>query len=441
MKRWIRLSTSATVDEERDQNSMASIAIIGTGIAGMGCGHFLHRKHDITLFEQNDYVGGHTNTVTVDEDGMPIHIDTGFMVYNEVTYPNLTRLFRALDVPTVETSMSFSVQHVPSGIEYCGSGLSGLFGQRKNLLNPRFYRLLLHINRFNKEATEILDNPHYVDYTLKQYIAEKHYSGDFLQRYLLPMSSAVWSTPPEKMLDFPAVTLVRFFHNHGFLGLGTQHQWRTVSGGSRVYRDLMIKPFLQRIRLRMPVRRVFRQAQEAVVETADGSRQTFDKVIFASHADQTLKMLTDASEQERRLLKEFKYQTNIATLHTDARVMPKNRRIWSSWNYRIETDASGAASPSTIYYMNSLQKVSRKKDYFVSIDDPGTVKPDQVLMRITYEHPLYTPLSAAAQAELTWLNETGPVYFCGSYFRYGFHEDAFTSAIRLCERITGENVW
>jgi len=255
------------------------------------------------------------------------------------------------------------------------------------------------------------------------------------------MSSAVWSTPPEKMLNFPAVTLVRFFKNHGFLGLDTQHQWRTVSGGSKVYRDLMIAPFKEKIHLRMPVRRVFRQARHVVLETADGSQRSFDKVIFASHADQTLSMLSDATVRERLLLKEFKYQTYIATLHTDTRVMPRNRRIWSSWNYRIQTDANGVVTPSTIYYMNSLQKVSRKKDYFVSIDDPGTVRPEKILKTITYEHPLYTPQSAATQGELASLNAQGPVYFCGSYFRYGFHEDAFTSAVQLCERITGGNVW
>jgi uncharacterized protein len=337
--------------------------------------------------------------------------------------------------------MSFSVQHVPSGLEFSGSGLSGLFGQRKNIFSPRFYKLLLNIDRFNKEAIEILDDPRYVDYTLEHYVAEKKFSRDFLYKYLIPMSSAVWSTPPDKMLDFPAATLVRFFQNHVFLGLGAQHQWRTVSGGSRVYRDLMVKPFKDKFQLRRPVRSVFRQAREAVVETSDGTRRTFDMVILASHADQTLEMLADPTDRERRLLKEFKYQTNIATLHTDVSVMPKTRRIWSSWNYRIEEDAVGVARPSTVYYMNSLQKVSRKKDYFVSIDDPGSVRPDQILKTITYEHPLYTPQSAVAQRELSTLNETGPLYFCGSYFRYGFHEDAFASAIQLCETITGGNVW
>ncbi len=420
---------------------MARVAIIGTGVAGMGCGYFLHRTHDITVFEQDESIGGHTNTVTVDEQGTPVPIDTGFMVYNEVTYPNLTRLFRELDVPTMAAPMSFSVQHVPSGLEFSGSGLRGLFGQRKNLLSGRFYSLLLNINRFNKESPEILDDPRYAGYTLARYVAEKSYSRDFLHRYLIPVSSAVWSTPPEKMLEFPAMTLVRFFRNHGFLGLDTQHQWRTVRGGSVVYRDAMIAPFRGRIRTGTPVRRVSRGADGVVVETADGSRHTFDRAVFASHADQTLAMLCDATGRERRLLGEFSYQANVATLHTDESVMPRIRRVWSSWNYRIETDAGSTARASTIYYMNSLQKVSETKNYFVSINDPGTVHPEKILKTIRYEHPLYTPAAVEAQKGLPALNEEGPVYFCGSYFRYGFHEDAFASSIEACRKITGGEVW
>ncbi len=407
----------------------------------MGCAHFLHGKYDITMFEQNDYIGGHTNTVTVSEDGDAIPIDTGFMVYNEVTYPNLTRLFRELGVPTTETSMTFSNQHVPSGLEFSGSGLSGLFGQRRNLFSPRFWRLLLSINRFNRDAAEIIDDPLYAGYTLGRYAEERGYGDDVLSRYLIPMSSAVWSAPPEKMLDFPAMTLIRFFKNHGFLGLNTQHQWRTVVGGSRVYRDLMIAPFRDRIRLNARVCRVTRQGRCVVVETVDGSRQAFDIVIFASHADQTLSMLGDATEHERRLLGQFRYQTNVATLHTDERVMPALRRIWSSWNYRIAESSDGLLTPSVVYYMNSLQKVSRKRDYFISIGDPASVRPDRVLRTLAYEHPLYTPDAVSAQEHLRSLNRSGPVYFCGSYFCYGFHEDAFTSAIGVSENITGGNVW
>ena len=221
---------------------MEKIAIIGTGIAGMGCAHFLHPKADLTLYEQNDYVGGHTNTVTVEEEGKPVYIDTGFMVFNYQTYPNLCRLFEEIKAPVKKTDMSFSVQHRPSGLEYSGSGLNHLFTQRKNILSPSYIRMLMQIARFNRESVRILDDPRYQSYTIREYIQEGRFGEDMLWKYLVPMSSAVWSTPPDKMLDFPAVTLIRFFYNHGFLGLNTQHQWYTLEGGSRAYRDILIRP-------------------------------------------------------------------------------------------------------------------------------------------------------------------------------------------------------
>jgi len=405
------------------------IAIIGTGIAGMGCGHLLHPHHDLTLFEQATYVGGHTNTVLIEEEGGEIPIDTGFIVYNEVTYPNLTRLFAELSVATKPTSMSFSVQHRPTGLEYSGSGLAGLFGQRRNLLRPSFYRLLGQINRFNAEVPSVLDDPRYAAMDLAQYVAEEKFSDEFLHRYLIPMSSAVWSTPPEKMLTFPLVALVRFFANHGFLGLNTQHPWRTVVGGSRSYRDRLIAPFKERIRCNAPVTRVARTPSGASV-TVGGERLEFDKVIMACHADQSLRLLETSTELERRLLGEFHYQTNVATLHTDRSVMPTTRRLWSSWNYRVDL-ASGRELPSTVYYMNMLQNVSERNDYFLSINDHGAVHPGRVLKTIRYEHPVFTLGAMRSQKRLAELNEPGPIYYCGSYFRYGFHEAALLSAIEL----------
>lgn len=410
---------------------MESIAIIGTGIAGMGCARELAFRSPLTLFEHNDYVGGHTNTVTVDEDGTPIPIDTGFMVYNEVTYPNLTRLFRELRVPTMETSMSFSVQHVPSGLEFCGSGINGLFAQRRNLLRPGFYSFLASIDRFNKESLEILDDPRYEGYSMGEYIREKNYSADFLHRYLVPMSSAVWSTPPDKMLQFPAATLVRFFKNHGFLGLDTQHQWRTVVGGSKVYRDLLIAPFRDRIEVSNPVVRVWRQDDVAFVQPSRGPARSFDKVILACHADEALKILADPTPLERTLLGKFSYQTNRVTLHKDEAIMPKTRRAWSSWNYRMEEDGTS----STVYWMNSLQRVSRKNNYFVSINDSGTVRPERILRDGVATHPLFDIATIQAQKELPALNDNGVTYFCGSYFRYGFHEDAYASSLDLCRKL------
>lgn len=414
---------------------MERLAIIGTGIAGMGCGHLLHSRYELTCFEQNDYIGGHTNTITVDENGRLVHMDTGFMVFNYETYPQLCKLFEEIKAPVKKTDMSFSVQHVPTGLEYCGSGLSGLFAQRRNILNIRYIKMLMEIARFNKESVSILDDPQYESYSLGQYIRAFGFSDDMLWKYLVPMSSAVWSTPMEQMLDFPAVTLIRFFKNHGFLGLNTQHQWYTLQDGSQSYRELLIRPFRDRIEVNHPVQKVTRREGRVQLYLRDGQMREFDKVVFACHADQALRLLADAGNEETRLLSAFKYQKNTATVHTDESVMPNTRKTWSSWNYRIDI-RNDALLPSTIYWMNSLQHVSDKKNYFVSINAlPGSVDAGKIIREIEYEHPLFDVAAIEAQKNLHRLNEKGPAYFCGSYFKYGFHEDAYASAVSLCSTL------
>ena len=414
---------------------MEKLAIIGTGIAGMGCAHLLQHKYDLAIYEQNDYVGGHTNTVTVNENGKDIFIDTGFMVFNYETYPNLCNLFKEIKAPVKKSDMSFSVQHVKSGLEYCGSGLDGLFAQRKNIFNPRYVKMLMQIQRFNKEAVNILDDPKYAQYSLGDYIKEFNYGEDMLWKYLVPMSAAVWSMPMELMLNFPAVTLIRFFKNHGFLGLNTQHQWYTLHNGSAAYRELLTAPFRERVQVNMPVVKVEITEGKAVVHTKGAASQIFDKVIFACHGDQALRLLNSPSTDEERLLKNFKYQVNTATVHTDSSIMPKNKKVWSSWNYRVE-EVNGKPVPTTIYWMNRLQQVSDKENYFVSINAvPGTIKPKKILKELIYEHPLFDVAAVKAQDELYKLNETGPLYFCGSYFKYGFHEDAYASAVNLSKKL------
>jgi uncharacterized protein len=414
---------------------MQTVAIIGTGIAGMGCGHLLQHKYDLTFFEKNNYVGGHTNTVTVNEDGKDVYMDTGFMVFNFETYPNLCKLFDEIKAPIKKTDMSFSVQYVPTGLEYCGSGLDGLFAQRKNIFSIGYIKMLMEITRFNKISVEILDNPKYENYTLAQYIKEFKFSEEMLWKYLVPMSSAVWSTPMDKMLDFPAVALIRFFKNHGFLGLNTQHQWYTLDKGSQAYREILIKPFRDKIQLNKGVVKVSRKDGKAIVHLSDGTQQIFDKVIFASHANETLAMLEQPTVDEQRLLSPFKYEKNPATVHTDESVMPKNKKTWSSWNYRIE-ERNGEKIPTTIYWMNRLQGVSDKKNYFVSINAiPNSIDKSKLIKVIDYEHPLFDVPAINAQKELYKLNETGPLYFCGSYFKYGFHEDAYASAVNLCTNL------
>ncbi len=426
---------------------MTRLAIVGTGIAGLGCAHFLHRDFDITLLEQNAHAGGHSNTVSVTEPGTSraLPVDTGFMVFNRVTYPLLVRLFERLGVETEPTRMSFSVRHSDSGLEYCGSSLNHLFAQRRNLLSPRFYRMLGSINRFNREAVAALGDPAVQEMTLGEYVAGRGYGDDFLSLYLAPMSSAVWSTPPELMASFPAVTLLRFFHNHGFLGLDTQHPWYTVSGGSRAYVEKLTAPWRDRIRLGDAATGVSRSGGVVRVSLGSGETREFDRVILACHADQALSLLSDPRPDEARLLSEFKYQPNVATLHTDASVMPRTRLAWASWNYEIGRAGGGDGATATHYWMNSLQGVSERQDYFVSINRPGSIDPAKVIRTIAYEHPLFNLGALHAQKGLPGLNAGGGAatgtYFAGSYFRYGFHEDAFMSAVELSGALLGRDPW
>lgn len=431
---------------------MTRIAIIGTGIAGLGCAHFLRRHFELTLFEQNDYAGGHTNTVSVDEPGARpssaprrLPIDTGFMVFNQVTYPHLTRLFAELRVPIKPASMSFSVRHADTGLEFAGSSLNHLFAQRKNLLRPRFYRMLAAISRFNREAVAALDDPAVQNETLGDYVKRRGYGADFFDLYLVPMSSAVWSTPPELMLAFPATTLLRFFHNHGFLGLQTQHPWWTVDGGAKTYVEKITAPFRERIHLGQAATRVIRTPRGTTVMTSTGTAQNFEHVILACHGDQALRLLVNPTPAEARLLGEFHYHPNVATLHTDAAVMPRTRLAWSSWNYEIARGAGGRLSTATHYWMNSLQGVSNCENYFVSINRPESIAPAKILRRINYEHPLFSLGAIRAQAEIPSLNAaacgTTETYFAGAWQRFGFHEDGLLSAVRLCTQLLGRDPW
>ncbi len=424
-----------------------SLAIIGGGIAGLGCGHFLHRDFAVTLFEQGAHIGGHSHTVEVTEPGTGriLPIDTGFMVFNYETYPNLTRLFGLLGVPVRKTDMSFSVRHEDTGLEFCGSSLNHLFAQRRNLVRPSFYRMLLQVDRFNREALAALADPAIERMTLADYVRARGYGTDFLDLYLVPMSSAVWSTPPDKMLLFPARTLLRFFHNHGFLGLHTQHQWWTVAGGAREYVRRLTAPWRNRIRSTARAVRIRREAGGVWVTTANGAVERFDHAILACHADQSLALLADPTPAESRVLGEFAYQSNIATLHTDATVMPRTSRAWSAWNYAIARGAGGRPDPMTVYWMNRLQGVSDRENYFVSINRPHAINPAKILRMIAYEHPLFTLGAVAAQQAIPALNasatETSRTYYCGAWTRHGFHEDGLLSACHVARQLLGRDPW
>lgn len=426
---------------------MARIAIIGSGISGLGCAHFLHPHHDVTVFESDQHIGGHANTIDAAEKstGRTVPIDTGFMVFNHETYPHLCRLFEQFKVPTKKTSMSFSVKDDETGLEWSGSSLNHLFAQRKNIFNARFLKMLWAVNRFNKEAVAALDDASLRQVSLADYVRSRNYGEDFFNLYLVPMSSAVWSTPPAKMLQFPASSLLRFFHNHGFLGLHTQHQWWTPDGGSREYVQRMIEPFRDRIHVGRAATRVVRTGSKVVVMTSQGEAGSFDQVIMATHADVALKLLVNPTPEESRILGCFAFQPNTASLHTDESVMPRTKLAWSSWNYQLVRGPEGRIDPATHYWMNSLQGVSDQEQFFVSINRAADLDPNKVQRTINYTHPLFDLPALEAQDDIPGLNAdasgTTNTYFVGAYQRYGFHEDGIWSAYQLCNLLLGSNPW
>jgi len=406
------------------------IGIIGTGVAGMGCAWNLRNHAQLTLLEKDARPGGHTNTVTVDEEGRTVPIDTGFIVFNKVTYPNLCRLFDELDVRIKPSEMSFSVQHLPTGLEYNGMGLNKVFAQRRNVFRPRFHRFLQAIQQFFRVANALIQSPEGGEMTMREFVGQHRLGQDFLDLYLVPMSSAVWSTDPRIILDFPARTLIRFFHNHGFLGVDTHHPWFTVDGGAVTYRDKILAA-VGAPRLNAGAVRIEETPACVRVTTMSGEILEFDRVVVAAHGDEALRLLAAPDADQQRLLAPFRYQTNHATLHTDETVMPRKRRAWASWNYRVTENGS-----ATHYWMNALQGVSRNRNYFVSLNSEGRIPRDKVLYETTYQHPVFTVETTRAQQDLPSLNTRSPgqrIFFCGSYFRYGFHEDAYTSGLQLAE--------
>ncbi|EQC43403.1 NAD(P)/FAD-dependent oxidoreductase [Bacteriovorax sp. Seq25_V] len=408
---------------------MKKLAIIGTGISGMSSAYILKDHYDITIFEQNNYVGGHTNTVDVGN----IPIDTGFIVFNYHTYPNLVKLFSELNVEHVDTNMSFAVHDSASGLEYCGSGLNGLFGQRKNIFDYKFWRMLFEINRFNETCLEVLQSPIFDSMTIGQYLDLNNYGEMMREKYLVPCASAIWSTSPNEMLHFPIKTLVRFFKNHGLLGLNSHFQWKTVLGGAKQYRDKLISSFKDRIKINEKVIGCKLESSKHIIRTENSSYE-FDEVVFACHSNQALEILEEPSFLENELLSKFKYEYNFAQLHTDEALMPKNKRNWSAWNYYLTGEKEQKAV--TTYYMNELQPLQTETKYFVTLNGKDLVNPEKVIKEIHYEHPSFNFEAINNQERLHDLNRQGiGRFYCGAYFRYGFHEDGIWSALKMCEKI------
>jgi len=414
---------------------MKKLAIIGTGIAGMSAAYFLKDDYDITVFEKNDYIGGHTNTIDVHDGEKDCPMDTGFMVFNEKTYPNLVKLFHKLNVPYKNTDMSFSVRNHEIDLEFNGSSLGGIFAQKRNIFNLNFLKMIKEILKFNSHAPTVLENEQkYSDLSIADYLESLNLSDYFLTNFLAPMSSAVWSTPMDKIKDFPAKSLVRFFYNHGFVGVNTQLQWKTVDGGSREYRKRLIAAFEDRVKINSGVTQI-EQFDEKVIVSIPNETIEFDKVIVCTHADEALQLLKNPSIEQSDILSKFSYQLNSAVVHTDIDVMPKLRKNWSSWNFLMREGKT-----YTVYYMNRLQGVSDKENFFVNINGDEFINPDKVIKKMYYHHPIFDVTSMKAQEKIDELNASTNVHFSGSYYRYGFHEDALLSSVNLCSSILGKKV-
>ncbi len=419
------------------------IAIIGAGISGLTAAYRLSLSHDITLFEANDYLGGHTNTVEVDWDGERQVIDTGFIVFNDWTYPNFIELLNELGVRSQATSMGFSVRCDAANLEYNGSSLNGLFAQRRNLLRPSFYRMLADILRFNRDAPELVQSgPTTDETTVGEFLARQRYSREFAEHYLLPMGAAIWSCPVGMFEKFPIRFIVEFYRNHGLLNVRNRPTWRVIEGGSRNYVAKMAERFRDRIRLSTAVESVRRSADGVVVVPRNHSPEAFDHVVFACHSDQALRMLADSTSTERDVLSEFPYGRNLAVLHTDQTVLPKRRRAWASWNYRLTGPSSNPAgqTATVTYQMNLLQHLQSKHVFNVTLsnatlNNDERIDPAKVLRRFEYHHPIFTVQRAAAQARHRELINVNRTSFCGAYWGNGFHEDGVVSALRVCEAL------
>lgn len=419
------------------------LAIIGSGVAGMACAYLLQDAFDVTVIEKQDRLGGHTNTRLAQSEAgevSEVSIDTGFMVFNKVTYPNLIKLFRKLNIDSIPTDMSFSVNHLPENIEWNGAGLNKLFAQRENIFRPRYWQFLRELDRFNKLATTAAQDNTFEGLSVQHFMHEAQFSNDFLHWYLIPMSGAIWSTAANDLLDFPIQMLMRFFYNHGFLGLHTHHQWYTVKNGASSYMKKIRQNFNGQMITGSGVQTITydNTATKAASITLDSDEVLhFDRAILAAHADESLAMLSSPSSLEQELLRPFQYQYNHTLLHTDARVMPKRKRAWASWNYRI---ADSQKPATTHYWMNNLQHIHTQTQFFVSLNAEHEIDSQKVIEQIDYHHPVYTLEALRAQQRLPELNtqpERPKLHFCGSYFKYGFHEDALSSAIAVCEQLLG----
>ena len=407
------------------------IAIVGGGISGLTTAHLLCGEHEITLFEANDYPGGHTNTLDVTHEGTGYAVDTGFIVFNERTYPNFITLLERLGVASQPSVMSFSAVCETTGLQYCATNLDTLFAQRKNLFSLPFWRMILEIFRFNRSSAELYGSSD-LSLTLGDYLRAHGYSPLFIEKFLIPMGAAVWSADPAQFLAFPAAAFVRFFTNHGMLNVLDQPAWRVVTGGSRQYVAPLIRPFRDRIRLSTPVERVQRLGDRVTVTPRGSEPEEFDHVVLACHSDQALALLADPSDAERELLGAIPYQKNDTVLHTDSRLLPSLPKVRASWNCLLPRRQLG--SVVLTYWMNLLQSIKAPVDFCVTLNSPEAINPDAIIRSLVYHHPAYSTAAFAAQkrwGEISGVNRTS---YCGAYWGWGFHEDGVKSTLAVCRQ-------
>lgn len=410
------------------------IAVIGSGVSGLVCAHLLSKRHEVHVFEAADYIGGHTHTVDVNVRSGRYAVDTGFIVFNDWTYPNFIKLMGMIGVGFKDTSMSFSVKSEASGLEYNGTDLNGLFAQRKNILSISFHRMIQEILRFNKESLEVLTDETFGNMTLGQYLKTRRYSDIFKSNYIVPMGAAIWSASSRQMEVFPIQYFVQFFKNHGMLSVNERPVWKVIQGGSSSYIEPLTENFRKNIHLKSPVRSVMRSKDgvQVTLET-EGRQQSvdFDHVVFATHSDQTRKILSDMTAGERSVLSAFSYQPNSTVLHTDSTVLPKSKRAWAAWNYWLPREEGD--SVAVTYNMNILQGLQAPETFCVSLNMDQKIDQSSILARFVYDHPVYTAEAVAAQKRWGDISGKAGTHFCGAYWGYGFHEDGVKSALRVCE--------
>jgi predicted NAD/FAD-binding protein len=407
------------------------VAVVGAGVSGLVVAYLLHPAHEVTVFETNGYAGGHTNTIRVDTPNETHEVDTGFIVFNDRNYPNFERLLGRVGVAWQPSTMSFSVSDGVGDFEYSSGSPNGLFAKRAHLVTPWFHRMVADLARFNRAARELLDD-HAPGVSLRAWLEHHRFSRTFIERLIVPQASAVWSAAPRQMWSFPARFLAEFFDNHGMLSVRGRPSWRTVRGGSARYVEALTRPFSDRLRLRTPVHEVTRHHDHVLVMPRGGEAERFDEVVLATHSDQALALLADASDREREILGAIPYQPNEAVLHTDARMLPRRRRAWASWNYHLLPEPKPASTVT--YHMNRLQSLRAEREFCVTLNHSERIDPARVIRRISYAHPVYTEAGVRAQARVGEIDGRNRTHFCGAYWGWGFHEDGVVSALRVGER-------